>query len=35
MILADTGFGSAEFIHGILKPKHHAIVGVTISRTRF
>ncbi len=33
MILADTGFGSAEFIHGIRKLKHHAIVGVAISRT--
>ena len=33
MILADTGFGSAEFIHGIRKLKHHAIIGVAISRT--
>ncbi|MDJ0697163.1 hypothetical protein [Mastigocoleus sp. MO_188.B34] len=35
MILADTGFGSAEFIHGIRKLKYHAIIGVAISRTLF
>ena len=33
VILADTGFGSAEFIHGIRKLKYHAIIGVAISRT--
>ena len=32
MILADTGFGSAEFIHGIRKLKYHTIIGVAISR---
>ena len=33
MILADTGFGSAEFIHGIRKLKYHGIIGAAISRT--
>lgn len=32
MILADTAFGSTEFIHGIRKLKYHAITGVAISR---
>ncbi len=32
MILADTAFGSIEFLHGIRKLKYHAIVGVRIDR---
>ena len=32
MILADTAFGSIEFLHGIRKLKYHAIVGVRINR---
>ena len=35
MILADTAFDSAEFIHGIRNLKHHAIIGVAISRTLY
>lgn len=32
MILADTAFGSVEFIHGIRKLKYHAITGVPVDR---
>jgi hypothetical protein len=32
MILADTAFGSVEFLHGIRKLKYHAIVGVRVDR---
>lgn len=32
IILADTAFGSKEFLHGILKLKYHAVTGVAISR---
>ncbi len=32
MILADTGFGSVEFLHGLRKLKYHAITGVAINR---
>jgi hypothetical protein len=32
IILADTAFGSVEFIHGIRKLKYHAIVGVPVDR---
>jgi hypothetical protein len=32
MILADTAFGSIEFLHGIRKLKYHAIVGVRVNR---
>ncbi len=32
MILADTAFGSIEFLHGIRKLKYHAIVGVRVDR---
>jgi hypothetical protein len=32
MILADTAFGSVEFLHGIRKLKLHAITGVPIDR---
>ncbi len=32
MILADTAFGSVEFLHGIRKLKYHAITGVAIDR---
>ncbi|TWH62656.1 transposase [Dulcicalothrix desertica] len=32
MILADTAFGSIEFIHGIRKLKYHAITGISVSR---
>lgn len=32
MILVDTAFGSAEFIHGIRKLKYHAISGVRYDR---
>ena len=32
MILADTAFGSVEFIHGIRKLKYHAITGIPVSR---
>lgn len=32
MILADTAFGSVEFIHGIRKLKHHALTGVPVDR---
>lgn len=31
-ILADTAFGSVEFIHGIRKLKYHAITGVPVDR---
>ena len=32
MILADTAFGSVEFLHGVRKLKYHGITGVAISR---
>ena len=32
MILADTAFGSVEFIHGIRRLKYHAITGIAVSR---
>lgn len=32
MILADTAFGSIQFLHGIRKLKYHAIVGVRVDR---
>nr|WP_315789780.1 transposase [Fischerella sp. JS2] len=32
MILADTAFGSIEFLHGLRKLKYHAVVGVRIDR---
>jgi len=32
MILADTAFGSREFIPGIRKLKYHAITGVSVDR---
>ena len=32
MILADTAFGSIEFLHGIRQLKYHAITGVPIDR---
>ena len=32
MILADTAFGSINFLHGIRKLKYHAITGLSISR---
>ncbi len=32
MILADTAFGSIEFLHGIRKLKYHALVGVRVDR---
>jgi len=32
MILADTAFGSVEFLHGIRKLKYHAVTGVPIDR---
>lgn len=32
MVLADTAFGSIEFLHGIRQLKYHAIVGVRVDR---
>ena len=32
MILADTAFGSIEFLHGIRQIKYHAITGIPINR---
>jgi len=32
MILPDTAFGSAEFVHGIRQLKYHAITGLAINR---
>lgn len=32
IILADTAFGSVEFLHGIRKLKYHAVTGVAIDR---
>lgn len=32
VILADTAFGSVEFLHGIRKLKYHAITGLAINR---
>ncbi len=31
-MIADTGFGSVEFLHGLRKLKYHAITGVAINR---
>lgn len=33
LVLADTAFGSTQFLKGIRKLKHHAIVGVRCDRT--
>ncbi|WP_198941045.1 hypothetical protein [Scytonema sp. HK-05] len=30
--MADTAFGSVEFLHGIRKLKYHAITGLAINR---
>lgn len=32
IILADTAFGSVEFLHGVRKLKYHAVTGVAINR---
>lgn len=32
MILADTAFGTVDFLHGIRKLKHHAITGISVDR---
>ncbi len=32
IILADTAFGSVEFIHGVRKFRYHAVTGVAINR---
>ncbi|MGI2909726.1 transposase, partial [Tolypothrix sp. VBCCA 56010] len=32
IILADTAFGSKEFLHGIRQLQYHAVTGVAISR---
>lgn len=32
MVLADTAFGSVEFLQGIRKLKYHAVVGVRCDR---
>ena len=32
IILADTAFGSKEFLHGIRQLKYHAVTGVAINR---
>ena len=32
MILADTAFGSIEFLHGVHKLKYHAVTGIPINR---
>jgi hypothetical protein len=32
IILADTAFGSVEFLHGIRTLKYHAVTGVAINR---
>ncbi|MEO0684824.1 MAG: transposase [Cyanobacteria bacterium J06649_11] len=32
IILADTAFGSIDFLHGVRKLKYHAITGLSISR---
>lgn len=32
IILADTAFGSIEFLHGIRQLKYHTIVGVRVDR---
>ena len=32
MILADTAFGSVEFLHGVRKLKFHAVTGIAIDR---
>lgn len=32
MILADTAFGTVDFLHGIRKLKHHAVTGIPIDR---
>ena len=30
--MADTAFGSVEFLHGVRKFKYHAVTGVAINR---
>ena len=30
--MADTAFGSVEFLHGVRQLKYHAVTGVAISR---
>lgn len=32
MILADTAFGTVDFLHGIRKLKQHAVTGIPIDR---
>ena len=32
MILVDTAFGSADFIHGVRSLKYHAVTGLLSSR---
>lgn len=32
MILADTAFGTVDFLHGIRKLNHHAVTGIPIDR---
>ena len=32
IILADTAFGSVEFLHGVRKLKYHAVTGIPINR---
>lgn len=32
MILADTAFGTVDFLHSIRKLKHHAITGIPVDR---
>jgi predicted DNA repair protein MutK len=32
IILADTAFGSIEFLHGVRKLKYHAVTGVAVDR---
>lgn len=32
MILADTAFSSADFIHGVRSLKYHAVTGLLSSR---
>ena len=32
IILADTAFGSKEFLHGVRQLKYHAVTGVAINR---
>ena len=32
MVLVDTGFGSADFIHGVRQRKYHVIAGIACTR---